>query len=388
MFDEYEIENYQIVQKGLSSGGFYKADQLTFVTITIEIPRLNLEQVGSSGPPELVLYLKKNGVQWPGWAVLINQAGITEKQEISSSNTLSPGDTISLGIEMFKSKVTFESGFKLKLTNSTDVVYGQWVQLEATLPKISQKDHLKDFMQRYGLTPVVDNYQKKIYFKTFKELYANKAQAKDWTDKFVRAEQSAAFTFGNYAQLNYGKWKEDDNVPEDLGQGVFTVDNQNLKPENDAIVSQFAATESVVKLQKLNVAILRKIEEDDEKKEFKIKTQPRLLINRRQVGLGISLTDGSNSTTPATVSIPYFIETGLPSLDYNETFKEYYFELITYMLKKARRVTRYVMIDESDLAGLDHFIPIYDANRAQYYYLNQISDYIEGEPTKCEFIRM
>ncbi|WP_207425992.1 hypothetical protein [Pedobacter sp. SYSU D00535] len=393
--DSFRIDQMDMVSAGQASGGFYKADKLTYVNIKVHFPSFTIEKVGNTAPHQVYVGIFRNNQvislgEQSSNAFFFLPEGLHEKQEISWTGILNPGDVLKLHILLSRGKITFQSGIKFELTNETDIVYGQQVELEATLPKISQKDHLKDFMQSYGLTPVVDNYKKKIYFRSFAELYQNKPIARDWTDKFITAEEDATFTIGNYGQLNFGRYKADENVSDDLGLGSFTIGNQNLKTELDAINSQYSATGTITKLQGLVVSYINKVDEndDEEPKEFKIKTQPRKLINRTAPNLAVSFTDGTASATPGTVSLPYFTEDDLPGLHFNELFEEYYFELITYMLKKARRVVRYVMIDEADIAELDHFIPIYDANEATYYYLNRIEDYIEGEPTKCELIKM
>lgn len=310
-------------------------------------------------------------------------------QELEVELNLNPGEKIRVLArhepDTGRIRSDFLAGSTIKFTYlTTDVVYGQQVQMNMVVPKISQKDHLKDFMQRYCLTPVVDNYKKKITFYSFKNLYANKSIAKDWTEKFTNKKEEAEFSFGNYAQLNYGRYKDDENVTDEFGDGSFAVDNKTIKPETDLFSSVFSATESGAVLNNIQVLSIKKIENSAESTEFKIKTQPRIVVNKTYTGLGITFIDGITSGEP-------FILTSIPSfseLNYNTLFSKYYYELINYMLKKARKVTREVILEEIDIANLDHFIPIYDANEAKYYYLNQISDYIEGEPTKCEFIRM
>lgn len=272
------------------------------------------------------------------------------------------------------------------------VLYGQNVQLSSTLPDVTQLEFLKDWMQRYGLTPIVDNYRKHISFHWMSELYDNKPNAVNWSDKFINpADDVSEFTIGNYGQINYGRYKTDEAVPSSIGLGRFAVNNMTLQSEVNAITSIYAATVSVLRLTGREIAQINKVdpdETDDAKKVYKIKTEPRVLINNRVSGAGLTFTDGTSTTGRSLVSIPYFVKEGFLGLSFEELFSAYYRESIEYMLKRVRKVTRYVRLNEIDISQLDFFVPVYDENEAQYYYINQIIDYIEGEPAKVELIRM
>lgn len=272
------------------------------------------------------------------------------------------------------------------------VLFGQAVQLQTTLPDVSQLEFLKDWMQRYGLTPVVDNYRKHISFHWISELYDNKLNAVNWTEKFINPEDDVAeFTIGEYGQVNYGRYKADEAVPSSLGAGQFTINNLTLESEVNAITSIYAASVSVLKLTGQDIVQINKIDPDskEEPKPYKVKTEPRVLINRLLGATRLTFNDGTNTTLmQSTVSIPYFTRAGYPGLSFSELFIDYYKEFTTLMLRKARKITRYVRLNEIDISQLDFFAPVYDENEAQYYYINQIIDYIEGEPAKVELIRM
>lgn len=272
------------------------------------------------------------------------------------------------------------------------VLFGQAVQLQTTLPDVSQLEFLKDWMQRYGLTPVVDNYRKHISFHWISELYGNKLNAVNWTDKFINPEDDVAeFTIGEYGQVNYGRYKSDEAVPSSLGAGQFNINNLTLESEVNAISSIYAASVSVLKLTGKDIVQINKIDPDskEEPKPYKVKTEPRVLINRLLGATRITFNDGTNTTLmQSTVSIPYFTRAGYPGLSFSELFIDYYKEFTTLMLRKARKITRYVRLNEIDISQLEFFVPVYDENEAQYYYINQIIDYIEGEPAKVELIRM
>ncbi len=388
------------------SGSFDGRIYLSKIKSTFSIS-VKFDATFFADPPKeynVAIQLRKAGqTKWNFFTLLAPSSAVAYQvsgQQDFNGNTLEAeiqlnvGDSLRVVVEHFANfgnrSYTIKSGAKISVMPiAGKVLFGDNIQLEATLPKISQKDHLKDFMQRYCLTPVVDNYKKTIYFKSFTNLYENKPIARDWTSKFTAQQPATKFSFGNYGQVNYGKYKEDAALQnKELGIGRFVVNNETLKPENDAVISPFAPTETIIKLQDLEVPYIKKIADPLKTLDFTVKTEPRILINRIISNPGISFTDGVSTVIPNSISVPYFVKTGFDGLGFDELFDRHYYELINYLLRKPRLVTREVTLNEEDIAELDHFIPIYDANEAQYYYLNRISDYIEGEPAKCEFIRM
>lgn len=270
-----------------------------------------------------------------------------------------------------------------KVINGENVPYvrGDMVDMSTTVPDIKQADFLKDWMQRYCITPVVDNYQKTVVFRKFSELYKNKSKAIDWTNKFIDMDGIDEFTLGSYAQVNNALYKSDDLVTALYGNGLFMVNNKNLAGQVDIFTSVFAASLTVRKLNGVEMASIQKYDPNDP--AVKNKTEPRVLISQNIPNPGITF----EGRAPTIVNVAYFKKTGLPGLGYDELLNRNYQDLFK-ILDKARKATRYVNINEVDLAALDHFIPIYNARESKYYYINQIIDYIPNMPTQVELIRL
>lgn len=273
--------------------------------------------------------------------------------------------------------------------------YGEVVSIAANLPDMTQKDFIKDVWQRYCCTPIEDSTKKHIYFKHFSELFRNKKNAIDWSTKFTTDhEPEVDFKLSDkYGQMSYFRYKEVDTVDNNLGIGSISITNELLPPELTVITSMFSATSSIVLGGGLLMADIKMVSDPDheqEKYDFSEDTTPRLLLDRTVQENNILLKRGDtleSTDNAGPMSFPLFsIENG-PSLSFSELIKEYFIEL-EIMLTDTRVEKRYALLNENDLVDLDFFIPIYDKKSSQYYYLNQIQNYIEGEPCKVELVKM
>lgn len=261
-----------------------------------------------------------------------------------------------------------------------DVIYGSDVQLSATLPDISQKNFFKDFLQQFGLIVIPDNYDKSLLLINLEEVYNNKPIAEDITDKLYNSVDDVTYSLDNYGVNNIAKYKEDDAVDTALGRGVMVLDNQTLDNEVTIIESVFAASTTVNKMGGVEVTEIKKIEDILVSSEFKIKTQPRILLNEYLNGSFIFF-DGVTFRERFKVSLPKF-----RGLSYDLLLQENYEEL-TRMLYRPFVVSKPILLTEIDIANIDWRIPVYDKKTASYYYKNLIT-YQQGAVSTINLIKM
>jgi hypothetical protein len=118
------------------------------------------------------------------------------------------GRTFPLGA----SAVVF-AGSTLTVKSQNQIVqFGQSIQCERIFPDISQKDLLKDTLQRFGIICQTDNAGKTISFNSLRDIVNNIPLAKDWTSKCLDQGKQVAFQLGNYAQVNSMEYQNDNNV--------------------------------------------------------------------------------------------------------------------------------------------------------------------------------
>jgi hypothetical protein len=133
---------------------------------------------------------------------------------IANNQTLSAGDLILNPGQRLKvfyefdgytgGSFTIVKGAKFTVTNKiSEMQFGQNVQCERIFPDISQKDLLKDTLQRFGIICQTDNTARIVSFNSFRDIVNNIPVAKNWTNKCVDQGKQITFQLGNYAQVNY-----------------------------------------------------------------------------------------------------------------------------------------------------------------------------------------
>lgn len=380
-------------------GQNYTATEVIKVQVTVKMSfSAAIYRLG--GEPALIFHLQRSSesgwdnissalVSWPGDSEYRNYTDFT----LEATVDLNAGQSLRVGLAASLESLSIASinippGSIISVKEiRQDVVYGQMIQLEATLPSISQKNIMKDFMQRKGLTCIPDRTRKHVDFVNLSVLYRNKYKAKDWTSKFTADKPSISYVFQGYGVENVGKFKDDEGVGDDLGSGVLTLDNRTLNQTVEVFTSVFAASESVSKLNGITVTEIKKIDKpEDPEKKFSVKTEPRILVNRN-IQSAIGITDGNTTITAPERSVPYFSMSGEEGLGYDEVFEKYYQE-VKRMLFRPFIVKRKATLSEQDISELDFTIPIFDGMTNDYYYLNEINDYIEGRACEVSLIKL
>jgi hypothetical protein len=303
--------------------------------------------------------------------------------------------------------VTIPAGATLSVVSKTkNMLLGQMVQCERIFPDISQKDLLKDTLQRFGIVCQTDTENRVVNFASFKDIVDNIPRAKDWTIKCLNQGKSISFKLGSYAQVNFLKHKEDDGIlPKTFGQSQIEVNDKTLAATAELFESQFAPTFNRPFLNG-SIAIIKKIDTTDgSNQEFNISTQPRLLIDQKldllSAGKTVTFVDdnGKRQVVNDTLSTPYFYK---PDGEYNlcwadmpgtgtqniKGLKSTYYTELERILKQSKKVVRWFMLNPRDILELDLLIPIYLQQDGAYYYINKIDSWRKGQPTKVELVKL
>jgi hypothetical protein len=241
----------------------------------------------------------------------------------------------------------------------------------------------------FGLIPQTNNITKTVDFKQLSDMYKNRANAYDWTDKLDMSEDpEIVFTIGDYAQRNKMEYEEDETVLKDYGNGYIDIGNTTLEKEKILFTLPFAATQMVKRLKNLDVPriklrILGEIENNIE---------PRILILDRKniTGGNIKWFDWSDYISSST-SIPlcYFIVSGKTyNLGFNDNLITKWYPELTYLFDKSKKITALFNLNHTDIANIDMFIPVYLKQFSNYFIINKINNYIANKLTEVELIRM
>lgn len=292
-----------------------------------------------------------------------------------------------------------KAGSSITLTVG-DFTYGSLLSIADSLPDISMKDFIKSFMFRYGLIAETDNVKKNVTFRSFDDLQKNIPFAKDWSDKLdVSKPETINFNIGNYCQHNYLRYKEDDNVKKQFGDGDIFINDQTLDLKKDLFTLPFAASESVIRLKDFKLANVLMVDPTNTntdgtvKMEFTLRPQPRILrVYRRGVVApdAIKLHEGDVTVFTSLnngIAVGYFYIPGLSNLDFPSLIATRYKQL-NRTLTLTKRIGVSLRLTPTDIADFSHFIPVYIRKYGFNFYVNKINGYQEGDVTKVELIRL
>lgn len=167
-------------------------------------------------------------------------------QKLTYDVDLSPGMVININYQTQNSQRTnwiFKAGASLSFVpTNQNVLYTQQVQCERIFPDVSQKDLLKDTLQRFGIICQTDTNNKTIHFASLKEIVNNIPNAKDWTQKVVNQGKQVNYQLGNYSQKNWLRYKFDQGVPITVMPQYFADDfiTINDKPSTPARLNRIS----------------------------------------------------------------------------------------------------------------------------------------------------
>jgi hypothetical protein len=343
------------------------------------------------------------------WQQTFNQ------QKISADVQLAPGMALNINysiVDSSQTEVIIYPGSAVSfLPTQSNVLFGQMVQCERIFPDISQKDLLKDTLQRFGIICQADVYTKSIIFSSLKDIVNNIPMAKDWSQKCVDQGKQLNYKLGSYAQVNYMEYQTDPNItPLRFGWDQIIINDQTLSTvPSDMIVSKFGpsinspfygGTTAQIKMIDNTTAPATG------PADFTTGVQPRILVDnkidlRQNGGKTVTFTDGTKTTVVNDIiSVPYFYKddgeynlcwcdktpqgsaTPIPGL------RSKYYSPLQKILQNTKILVRYFLLTPRDIAELDLLIPIYLQQHNAYFYINKIDSWRKGQPCKVELVRL
>ena len=251
----------------------------------------------------------------------------------------------------------------------------------------TQFDYFKSFVQRYGLTVKVDHSTKTVHTYTMKQLYDNKVFARDWSDKLVESGRELSFRADGYARSNSIAFKDndEDSVKD---KGTFTVADENLEKEKTLFdMSLEAGLDWGVTTKYASVPVFTV--PDLDLADSELNTDAKRLAHAEYSGGKPHLVEISTDTVSMGTG-------GLDSYDYHRIthvtaqslIDDYYPELTTRMLVKAKKLVCKFYLKPADIEAFDPFTPVYLKQYGAYFYVNKINNFIFGRLTSVELIKL
>jgi hypothetical protein len=390
----------------------YTADISMWVKVDIQVVTAIFATIGEARGK---LKIIRNGIEYAGYD------GTTDNgfQNLNLAPTeeiyLDAGDSIYAFIEFEASTDiydytwaihgTFGDDSYFSITPTTRHAMGSVIEVAKVLPDISQKDFVKAILgHMFGSIFQANNITSVIDIRQFKEIYANKPIAKNWSSKLdLSIEPVIKYRLGDYGQensfkyiqdeLNYPKTKNNISTLTSDGNGSILIDDKNLKPKVTVVDLPFAASTSQDVLSAIGIrcAVFPRfiLNEDDAIEEQD--PVPRILaVKRQDATIRYVNEDGSYVDTTGLIPVAYFED---PNENYNLSFDnnlidQSYGEIRDGIFVRTKVLNAYFNLAQTDIAELDFFIPVFVDYYNEYFYINQISDFIENRSTLCELVRL
>jgi hypothetical protein len=261
---------------------------------------------------------------------------------------------------------------------------------------ISQVDFIKLMCNMFGLIPEVNSRTRKIKFWNYEELYNNIPIARDWSKYLSERDDEMEFKFGDYAQNNYFRYKESEDVIQDEGMGNMLIEDDTLQNAKDVVELPISTCEQVNILNNIfSVDVSRigfnKWDDTTSLYESNKKIDARIVYvdhvksiasppYEKTFGIrptvapgGATDIDSPKKASSLEVSFSYLITnySGLSRLLTKTNLRRAKFNLPVY-----------------EVAGLKHYIPIYLNQYKAYFYVNKINNYVPGQLCTIDLIKL
>jgi len=319
---------------------------------------------------------------------------------VTITTILNPGDTLELAVVYgqpagtnlaFTYSFDYTGGAVLTDFLDAEIRYDGVVHCEAMLPDLTQTEFIKALCQMYTLTIQADPTTKVLSFRTWDDIAERRDGSLDWTDK-LDTVPSTGYTelnkaFGDYAQLNYLTYAEDEAVTTDP-DGELEVQDTTLKPRatmfevafsgsNDVSVAVGGGTQQVAQVKKIEVnqPVVGSQEYTD--------VQPRILAVEPSAFPPFTIDTGN--LDGATQAIPVgdynraYFSSGAYSLRFNALKERHFSRLESSTLNPIKQVKAQVFLHPAEVLNFDFFKPVYLAQFGLYFYVLNISNYLGHE---------
>lgn len=278
-----------------------------------------------------------------------------------------------------------------------EIGYGSDVYPHLNLPDMTQIDFIKLICNMFGLVPEVNARDHEIRFWNYRELYENIPVAVDWSKYLSEREDEVEFKFGDYAQNNYLKYKQSDDVLVKNGIGNMQIDDETLEEEKDMVEVKVSTCDEVEMMDNIFAVRTSRIafnEWDDEDAEYKgadsIDARIVYIDNTRTVASPPYYKTFAIRDTLLPGGATAEIATPLKASSLEVSFSTLisYYSFVSRLLTRTnlRRVKFNLPVYQ--VAGLRHNVPIYLSQYKAYFYVNKISNFVPGRLCTAELIRL
>jgi hypothetical protein len=265
-----------------------------------------------------------------------------------------------------------------------------YVTVANNLPDFSQADFIKQYLTATNSITTVDERNKVVTIVPYKKILDNITNAIDWTGKIDFTNRPKTEFKLDYAQNNYLKYKEDNDVIKPIGTDYnMTIDDERLEYEKTLIQLLYSATESATRCN-------RTIAKINSFKDYLVDAtfNPRSLLIRFEDFSFEYRENTVNSTGAVTITtdvpICYFIDDNQEySNGFDKNLFENFFTFIIGIITKTKVIEVDMRLTISDIANFDPLFPVYIGEFDAHFYVNKIKfDYTKRNSSVVELVKL
>ncbi|GAA4362152.1 hypothetical protein GCM10023185_29810 [Hymenobacter saemangeumensis] len=303
--------------------------------------------------------------------------------------------------------------FRIDIVNQFRIeLLAEWprggiISLSDWLPaEMTQLEFVKCIFQLLNATVQTDLYSPTIYISTGERVLANVGRALDWSAKLDRStgaeglpERETEYRFGDYAQRNELRWKEDDTVAKGYGDGAILIEDESLPAVGALAELPFSASQPSQALGGFLKILGYKRRDPNPAVAAEYDTLnplPRLVLRPDNLlfNIGVVTNPDRPPNTPAqvtrvTTAASYFASAAAPfDLSAERTILPRFWGDLKAILKGARHLKEYFRLTPRDIAELDFAIPIWCAPLGDYFLVSAVREYSSNQSVQCEIVRL
>ena len=261
--------------------------------------------------------------------------------------------------------------------------------LECTSFK-SRKDIVKAYLQYYGASieiskaPVYSTAgallkKGSVRIFNFEKLYQSVSSRVDWSSKLVESNQMG-FQQGDYAQKNIIKLKDNSEELVSADEALFIIQDTSLKGIKELFELGFSTGRSLTYNVDLNIVIPTIVVAtySEDKTEF---IGSPTQIYEHYLFQEMIIKDGIDYLSNE-------LQIKLAKINPLQSIVDNNYKSLQKILNNAKILTLKFNLSIIDIAKLDFYTPVYLEQFGAYFYVNKVSNYVVGNTTTVELIKL
>lgn len=269
-----------------------------------------------------------------------------------------------------------------EVQTSIDLIDGFVLGFDEAFIDFKCTDFLREIMVRFGLTPIVNEFEKSITFLTLKEKLQT-AKRYDWTSKFAGASKS--FVFKNYAQQNDFKFRYNEEN-EKHENSKLSVPNLNLEEEKVSFQSStYAPERNTLPLLGFNTRTYRiwnKELKDDGEIEYKDLEGRFYFVKAELSNLNINIESELLSQSGSNAK---YYKSSYFRCSWNDILIDFYSDF-RQIVTRAQSFNVSAWLTKLDIQSIKFDELVFFKQLGQYGFINKVGAYRKNQPTSLEVV--